>query len=1021
MRLLAIDDLFMGDLDLMELPLLTDRSDDLAYSTRRQQGLAGQSFFGGASEPAIYDLAFRCETFAARDAVIGALTSELGRERRLLMRRADAEATPVIGYAAVIKIVRASDLSFHVELEASDSAWVSERSTRVTKAVLSERDHALYVAVPGVGRIAPTVLISPLAARTAPSATVGWSKRRRYTITNLSDEPWYRYPLRVDLGDSAALVAAAKARADGNDLRLWIDGIEQSRTLVDWNTVTSFLWFVVPALLPGDTLAIDIVYGNSAAGPPPGLAYPDLPAFDLAASSNALHVYRSDDVVGNAGRGVWWLSKGSEGAIADFGTPGAWQPMATLENPDSTDRTLQTRALLVPATTAYIATLDAWRASSDSTVVNATNPFDGVGLFNPLGIVSMTCGFTWTNIGGWSTLVVVGRDSASEGWDVIYSNAGATATIASAARTPTAPVKWIACAVWPDNFVEVLGTALATDYARAVFNSDVSVAIDSTKVAIALGETELEAWTPSHLGAALQAWYDATAIQGLADNAPVTKWDDLSGNARHAVDQGVARRPTYQTNEINGLPAVAFDGGDDYLAPAGLLAATRNRTLLAVLRQDVLETAAILGAAANGLGFWCDALGHVLVVKNGVANLAVSAATMAAGSVNLVAATVTPTTITFAVNGTAEPPVANATVLAAGVLHYLGVNAGIVHPFDGEMGEVIYTTALTAEDRQNAEGYLAHKWGLLSRLPGDHPYKVDPPTAIASVTEADIYEVASEVRLGGGDTRVPPYHALLVGNARAESGAGTRRVACQLSEAIVINAEARTQEIWRADLTQRVEGMSAHTVRGVVGWQDGDLVAESPTSEWLPLTPHRPVTPNGGFAADIGGWEADTSSALLSVARTWDAAVGGEVLGALAMAVTANTAPDEIARTIGPKRFLIGGRASVWVTAWMQTAHAQLHPLLYLRFYDEDDVVLVTAMQATWTPTRDEGVRRTFAARVPGRTSYVRVGVAVRSAASGALGTVWFDDIRVNDTDLYLHDQAVGEIAYTAQLRGVWI
>jgi hypothetical protein len=34
----------------------------------------------------------------------------------------------------------------------------------------------------------------------------------------------------------------------------------------------------------------------------------------------------------------------------------------------------------------------------------------------------------------------------------------------------------------------------------------------------------------------------------------------------------------------------------------------------------------------------------------------------------------------------------------------------------------------SAEVRQKMEGFLARKWGLLDRLPADHPYKTAAPT-----------------------------------------------------------------------------------------------------------------------------------------------------------------------------------------------------------------------------------------------------------------------------------------------------
>ena len=40
---------------------------------------------------------------------------------------------------------------------------------------------------------------------------------------------------------------------------------------------------------------------------------------------------------------------------------------------------------------------------------------------------------------------------------------------------------------------------------------------------------------------------------------------------------------------------------------------------------------------------------------------------------------------------------------------------------------VVVPAALTDDDRQKLEGYLAHKWALADLLPADHPYKAAPP------------------------------------------------------------------------------------------------------------------------------------------------------------------------------------------------------------------------------------------------------------------------------------------------------
>ena len=50
--------------------------------------------------------------------------------------------------------------------------------------------------------------------------------------------------------------------------------------------------------------------------------------------------------------------------------------------------------------------------------------------------------------------------------------------------------------------------------------------------------------------------------------------------------------------------------------------------------------------------------------------------------------------------------------------------------WSGDLGELlIFKSALSDADISKIEGYLAHKWGLLSAFPHSHPYKLGAPTS----------------------------------------------------------------------------------------------------------------------------------------------------------------------------------------------------------------------------------------------------------------------------------------------------
>lgn len=783
----AVDDFVLSDVG-MAPALVTNGSERLGFGTRRREGVAGSVFFGAQAQPAIWEVVFRCPDLAARNGLLAALGGAFDAERRLLGQRDDLGRDLVVAHAALLGIEERNALDLVVRFESGDSVWRARAATTVEKTFTTALDRVLRVAVPGNAPTAPVVTLTPLAQRTARTAAVGWSWRQRWTVTNTGEEPWFRLPIRVSFGSTAALVSGGKMLASGNDLRVWLEGLEQPRTLVGMNSGDTRVWVIVPALAVGASLVFDIVYGNPSAGAAPALTYPDIPAFELAGSSNAQWIFPVGEGGSNAGKGLWWLSKGTEGAVADFGVPGAWQPVLTYDNPGNTDDTAQLRShrFVNGSTVWYQAIMSASRAAAGVGVpgVEAANPYDGVAIQHPIGIASLSIGFTiaasYPNI---ASVVVLARDSGAEGWARI-ARFSATGAVAQATYGPTAPVNQMAVAIWPAN--------------------DISL-----------------------------------------------------------------------ENEQNVVP----------------------------------ETPAYLAAISSGT-YW---------------------------SVNLV------------------------------------------------------TTGLT----------------------------------IAQTTgEQAIYEIAAELRLGGGSELIPPYRSLLVGNARGAQGAGTPRLACTLSQAVVIDAEARSHSVWTASLATEVEEVSAHAVRAVVGRFDRGSTAEFRTSEWLPLAPPRTLVPNAAFDADIGSWNLDWVTAGVTGSVAHDPAVGGEANGSLKVTATATAAGFGVfAMALNGRRFGVNGREAVEVAAWVRQSSANMRAALGVLFYNDAGAEVFAAVQPEWAtaPVALAEYRRVFATRVPAGATEYRIGLAARPATAIASGSVWFDDITCNDNELTVADPSVGMLKAGVSVRGRWV
>lgn len=104
-----------------------------------------------------------------------------------------------------------------------------------------------------------------------------------------------------------------------------------------------------------------------------------------------------------------------------------------------------------------------------------------------------------------------------------------------------------------------------------------------------VGAKPPSAFSPSDL-ANLWLWLDADAITGLSDGDPVATWEDQSVNERDFTQGTAGYKPTYQTNELNGLSIVRFDGSDDFLESASI-SISQPMTVYSVVKRTGNTTA----------------------------------------------------------------------------------------------------------------------------------------------------------------------------------------------------------------------------------------------------------------------------------------------------------------------------------------------------------------------------------------------------------------------------------------------
>lgn len=294
-------------------------------------------------------------------------------------------------------------------------------------------DEGMAVPVRGQARVSPIVRIRGTAVRVESNTARGWRYRKQRTIEHSGDETLWRYPLKVSIGNTATLVSGSKALASGNDFRVWINGVDVPRYLIDWNDTASTVWILIDGWAPNTPLTLDFVYGNPNAGSPPAFSYPELAAFSFDNSTNAIWVYLTDETVGNAGLGLWWLSAGTGSPKADTDVPGAWRPWLMHENRD--DVLQRRRSYYTASGTKWHAILDAERWKEGATRYQQKGIADGVAIHHPLGMTQLRCDLRYENEAAASggsvavgKAVIRTRRSAGEAWAEVFSKSDVQAT-----------------------------------------------------------------------------------------------------------------------------------------------------------------------------------------------------------------------------------------------------------------------------------------------------------------------------------------------------------------------------------------------------------------------------------------------------------------------------------------------------------------------------------------------------------------------------------------------------------------
>jgi hypothetical protein len=209
----------------------------------------------------------------------------------------------------------------------------------------------------------------------------------------------------------------------------------------------------------------------------------------------------------------------------------------------------------------------------------------------------------------------------------------------------------------------------------------------------------------------LTAWLAADAIP----LGTVVSYTDPLGIT---YTQGTAsERPTNTASQINGKPALVFDGGDNLFSDSADLLSVFNgsHTIFGVAKRNVDSGTQIIMASqfSRSVLFYGASAGDILYRSNQAATGLLTNAGNATTSYNIIRARRSGTTQALAVNGGTEATNANGSNVS-GITHLiLGSNTLGASLLTGGIAEIlIYNRSLSTSEIQAVEFYLANKYGI---------------------------------------------------------------------------------------------------------------------------------------------------------------------------------------------------------------------------------------------------------------------------------------------------------------------
>jgi len=373
-------------------------------------------------------------------------------------------------------------------------------------------------------------------------------------------------------------------------------------------------------------------------------------------------------------------------------------------------------------------------SSATVTIIDTTAP----------GTIALTASsFTVQESAGTVSITATRTGGSSGAVSVSYATSNGTATAGSDYLAASGTLSWANGDTAPKTF-----TVTVTDDALMESNETFTVTLSGPSGGATLGSPSSATVTivdndgAGTLGTSgLSLWLKSDVGVTLAGSG-VSQWADQSGNGRNATQTSSTSRPTVVANALNGLPALSFDGVNDFMTFTMPVNGLTGMTVIVVAANSADRAGGSTNAESSAV-FWneVNSWGSIYLspfqtnVKfrfgtGQTGNLPSYTRPASIGNAFSVSTAIkNRTTDSLYVNGALVVSQSGKLTTIANTQSLGNIGRGYNNNtfFPGLIAEVIvYNRALSDAERQAAEGYLTSKYfGAQAQGP---PPSNQPPT-----------------------------------------------------------------------------------------------------------------------------------------------------------------------------------------------------------------------------------------------------------------------------------------------------